>query len=190
MHKFKIMPQFIINKSLFLLLGVLLLSSCGSRVTLYSWNNLEAQNFNISTQTNLDSQSVRLKDFVLRINLHAGVNDYLSSGGFKTKTKSILAQQKLDSIHIFSVSGFDDTLKTADLINHSFMVRYPSDTARLHSIEDFLADFGQSNDSVESHFDLYLQENPKISLQQFALAFFLNDGRTLIDTTTKVIFED
>lgn len=180
------------NKLLLLIVGAFLLFSCGSRVTVYSWNDLEILNLNHVTQESLDSQSVKLEDFILRLNLNAGITDiYTSSGGIKTKTKDILAQQKLDSIHIFSVSGFDDTLRADSVIlNQFFMANYPNTTDTLRSVDDFVADWGQSNDSIESHFDLYLQQKPRLLSQQFAVEVFLNDGRVLIDTAQKVIFLD
>ena len=181
------------NKLLILIVGVLFLSSCGSKVTVYSWNELEILNFNRSTQqNNLDSQSIKLEDFMLRVNLNASVVDiYASSGGFKTSKKDILAQQKLDSIQIFSLDGFDDTLRQDSiLLNQFFRAAYPSDSPVLDSIQNFVDDFGQSNDSLESHFDLYLQQKPELPVQQFIINAYLNDGRILIDTTQKVRFVD
>jgi hypothetical protein len=170
------------------------LYACGSRTEIFTWTKVKASNINTQTQQLIpNNAAVRALDYGIQLTFEIrSLGTRNSSGGAIGKNTAF--NDRIDSIQISSLQDFDTVFVAGKRLNAFFTARFskeeekiPLDTLIRRKRSELL--FYQKNEAIEK-IDLFLTKSPTPSKSmRFLVRVFLNQGRTLRDTTDAVILQ-
>lgn len=173
---------------------LLALYACGSRTEVFTWTKVTATNINAQNQQVIpNNTAVKALDYGIRLTFDiSSLGTRNSSGGAIGRNTAF--NDRIDSIHVTSLQNFDTIFVAGKKLNAFFTARFSEegertllDTLIRRKRSELL--FTQKNEAIEK-IDLFLTKAPnQTKPMRFLVRVFLNQGRTLRDTTDTVILQ-
>ncbi|GAB4195168.1 MAG: hypothetical protein OHK0057_09810 [Thermoflexibacter sp.] len=173
---------------------LLALYACGSRTEVFTWTKVTATNINTQNQQVIpNNAAVKALDYGIRLTFDIrSLGTRNSSGGAIGRNTAF--NDRIDSIHVTSLQNFDTVFVAGKKLNALFTARFSEqqertllDTLIRRKRSELL--FTQKNEAIES-IDFFLTKAPnQTKPMRFLVRVFLNQGRTLRDTTDTVVLQ-
>lgn len=168
--------------------------ACGSRTEVFTWTKVTATNINAQTQQSIpNNTTVKALDYGIQLTF-----DIRSLGTRNSSVgaigRNVAFNDRIDSIYVTSPQDFDTAFVAGKKLNDFFTARFSDegekillDTLIRRKRSELL--FTQKYEAIEK-IDLFLTKAPnQTKPMRFSVRVFLNQGRTLRDTTDTVILQ-
>lgn len=170
------------------------LYACGSRTEVFTWTKVTVTNINTQTQQVIpNNTAVKALDYGIQLTFDIrSLGTRSSSSGAIGRNTAF--NDRIDSIQVTSSQDFDTVFIAGKKLNAFFTARFSEegekillDTLIRRKRSELL--FTQQNEAIEK-IDLFLTKAPnQAKSMRFLVRVFLNQGRTLRDTTDAVILQ-